>query len=84
MRFLWIPAAEVMKRYHIFMKLFSVAFHMNTYVTELMCAVNHEIAVFLCLCLCRLNTVKLHLFNQKKMVFNFHSKNHPAKGEQVA
>lgn len=45
-RFLWLPVAEVMERYHIFMKLFSVAFHMNTYVTELMCAINHEIAMW--------------------------------------
>lgn len=43
--FLWLPA-EVMERYHIFMKLFSVAFHMNTYITELMCAINHEIAMW--------------------------------------
>lgn len=45
-RFLWLPVAEVMERYHIFMKLFSVAFHMNTYVTELMRAINHEIAMW--------------------------------------
>lgn len=35
-------------------------------------------------CLYRLNAVKLHLFNQKEKVFHFHSKYHPAKGEQVA